>query len=124
MSTKPNFGVVYGKVNDATPKFKQTLPWVAIALVLLHGIGNSLFGQAVFQLKRGYGQSVHEQSEVQSKRSLFSAVTELSRHREAILLGPRCRLDVAWCWGSVEEIDVVSAVLDSVPQCVDNAAFA
>ena len=44
---EPHLLVIKGEVGDAPPQLEQQLTRVAVALVLLHGIGDGLLGQVV-----------------------------------------------------------------------------
>ena len=52
MRAEPHLLVIKGEVGDAPPQLEQQLTGVAVALVLLHGVGHGLLGQVVLQLER------------------------------------------------------------------------
>jgi hypothetical protein len=69
----------------AAAKLKKQLFWRAIPLVLLDCIVNSLFGEPVFQLKGGNGQSVDEHGQVKGQLGFIAAVAELAGDAEDVL---------------------------------------
>ena len=81
----PHFAFIHGEVHHTAAEGKEWLARVAIALVLLHGIGDGLLGEAVLELEAGHGQAVDEQAQVEGAARLVIAVGELARYREAVL---------------------------------------
>ena len=109
-------------MGNAPPQLEQQFTRVAVALVLLHGVGDGLLGQVVLQLEREHRKPVDEGHEVERELCLILAVAELPRDGEAVereaLRGGR----VPGAGRPVEEIDVVLTVLEAGAQHVDRAA--
>ena len=116
--------LVHREVHHAAAELEQLLARVAVALVLLDGVGDRLLGQAVLQLEGGDRQAVDEQAQVERALRLVAAVAELARDAEAVGRVALGGLGVARRRRAVEEVDVVRAVLDPVAQHVDDAALA
>jgi len=76
--------VVHGEVHHAAPELERPLPGVAVAPVLLDGVLDRLFSQAVLQLKGGDGEAVDEQAQVERALRLVAAVAELPRDGETV----------------------------------------
>lgn len=56
---------VHREVRHAAPELEEALARVAVAQVLLDGVGDRLLGQAVLQLEGGHGQAVDEEAHVE-----------------------------------------------------------
>ena len=121
LRAESHLAVVHGEMDHAAAELEQQLARVAVLLVLLDGVLDRLLGQAVFQLERGDGQAVDEQARVEGKLRLVAAVAELAGDAETVLGEPLGRLGVAGRGRAVEQVDMVRAVLDAVPQHVDDA---
>ena len=123
MRAEPHLVVVHREMRQAASQLEELLAWVAVALVLLHGVVHRLLGQAVLQLEGGDRQAVDEQAQVQGKLGLVAAVAQLPGDAEAVLpiedlgsLVPRRRR-------AVEQVDLVRPALDPLAQHVDAAAL-
>ena len=95
MGTHPHLAVIDGEVDHAAPELEQALAGIAVALVLLDGVGDRLLGQAVLELERRDRQAVDEQPEVEGELRLVAAVAELAGDAEAVLGVPLRRGRVA-----------------------------
>ena len=89
-------------MHHAAPELKQLFARVAVAAVLLHRVFDRLLGQAVFQFKRGDGQTIDELAQVQRPARFVRAVTQLARDAETIFCKQRCRRRVARRWRAVK----------------------
>ena len=69
--------VVDGEVHDAAAELEELLSRVAVAPVLLDGVLDRLFGQAVLELEGGDRQAVDEETEVESELGLVARVAQL-----------------------------------------------
>ena len=111
-------------MDDAAAEGEERFARVAVAPVLLDGIGYRLLGEAVLELEGRYRQTIDEKREVQRPHGLVAAVAQLPGDAETILsVEGRC-LFVAGAWRAVKERDFVRAVLDAVAQHVNHAALA
>ena len=121
----PHLAIVHGEVDRTAPEFKQLLPGVPVAAVLLHRILHRLLRQAVLQLEGGNGQSVDEQAQVQRPARLVEAVAHLARDAEPIQGVQRRRLGVALRWRAVKQVEVPGGmVLHPLAQHVHHAPAA
>src|SRR6266542_2787373 len=123
MRAEADFLLVHRKMDHAAAELEQLLARVAVTLVLRHCIRDRLFREAVLQFEGRERQAVDEQRDIESALGLVAAIAKLARDAETvgpILLGG---LDVASGRRAVEEIEMVRAVLDPVPQHVDGAAL-
>ena len=96
---------------------------IAVALVLLHGIFHRLFRQAILQLKRGNGQAVYKEAEVERKLGFVFAVAELASDTEKvgrILLGS---LGITGRRSTVEELNLGREMIESFAQHLNHAAL-
>ncbi len=84
MGAHAHFVVIHGKVHHAAPEFEQLFARIAVALVLLHGIGHGLFGEAVLEFKGDDRQAVDEQAQVQCQLGFIAAVAQLAGDRKAV----------------------------------------
>ena len=114
--------VVDGEVDEAAPELEEFFVLVAVAFVLLNRIGHRLLGEAVLELEGGDGQPVDEEAEVEGELGVAGAVPELAGDAEAVQAIEGRGLVVAGGGGAVEEVEVVGAVVDPVPEHVDGAA--
>ena len=71
-------------MHQAPAKLKEQFARVAVVLVLLHGIVDSLFGEAILQFKGGNWKAVDKEAEVKGELRLLLAVTELAADAEQI----------------------------------------
>ena len=124
MGTELHLVVVHGEVRHAPAEREQRLARVSVALVLLDGVLDGLFGQAVLQLERGDRQAVDEERKVQGALGLGEAVAELPRDRETVLAVALSGEGIAGRRRAVEEIDLVLPVLEAPAEEVDGAALA
>ena len=115
--------IVHGKVDGAAAELEQQLLRVPVALVLLHGIENRLFGELIFEFEGGDGQAVDEHGHVEGERSLIAAVAELAGDAEDVGREPLGHLHVAWRRRAVEKVHMGRAVLDAAAQHVYHAAL-
>ena len=88
--------VVHGEMGHAAAELEQLLARVAVELVLLHGVSNRLFGEAVLELKGGHRQAIDEQAQIQSSLGFIAAVAELTGHAEAVGGEALDRCGVPW----------------------------
>ena len=79
-----HLAVIHGKVHGAAAKLEQSFTRIAIALVLLDGVGDGLFSERVLELEGGDGEPVDKQPQVERASSLVTAVRELPRDGEPI----------------------------------------
>src|SRR5947208_6747553 len=124
MRAEAHLVVVDGKVGDAAAELEKTFPRVAVALVLLNRVLDGLLREAVLELEGCDRQAVDEEAEVEGPLGLVPAVAQLARHAEAVGREALGRRGVAGRGRSVEEVDVVRPMLDTVAQDVDRAALA
>jgi hypothetical protein len=64
MRAEAHLVLVDGEVRDTAAELEQLFARVAVALVLLDGVGDRLFRQVVLQLESGNRQAVDEQPDV------------------------------------------------------------
>ena len=121
MRAEPHLVVVHREVRHAPAEFEELLARVAVALVLLHGVLDRLFGEAVLQLERGDRQAVDEKAQVERELRLVPAVAELAGDTEAVGGVAILSFRVVRRGRSVEEIQVVRPVFDAVAENVDRA---
>ena len=76
--------VVHGEVHHAAAELEELLARVAVALVLLDGVLDRLFGEAVLQLKGGDRQAVDEEAQVEGELRLVAAVAKLAGDAETV----------------------------------------
>ena len=112
------------EVHRTAAELEQPFARIAVAPVLLDGILDRLFGEAVLQLESGDRQAVDEQAQVESAVHLVAAVGELARDREAVLRVPYLGPGVAFRCRAVEQVEVQRPVRHALAQHVDDAAFA
>src|SRR5579864_1201002 len=124
MGAKAHLCIVHGKVSNASPQLKESLPLITVAFVLLLCIRDRLLREAVLEFKRGNRQPVYEQPKIQCQRRFIPAISQLPGYAETVLLRSCFRLDVARRWRAIEQIDLVRAMLDSMPQNINHATFA
>ena len=115
--------IVDGEVGEAAALGEEGLARVAVAAVLLDGVLDGLFGEAVFELEGGGGQAVDEEAEVERELAVVVAVAQLAGDGEAVVAVAELRLLVAGRGRAVEEVDVGVEMFDAVAQDVDGAAF-
>jgi len=60
MRAHMHFMVIYCEVHCAAPELEEQLTWVAVSLILLHGIIYGLLSQAVLKLEGSHWQAVDE----------------------------------------------------------------
>jgi hypothetical protein len=124
LGAHPHLAVVDREVHHAAAELEQPFARVAVAPVLLDGIVDRLFGEAVLQLESGDRQAVDEQAQVERAARRVAAVGELARDREAVLRVPRRGPGVARRGRAVEQVEVQRPVRHALAQHVDDAAFA
>ena len=122
MGAEADLVVVDGEVDEAAPELEEFFVLVPVALVLLNRIGHRLLGEAVLELEGGDGQAVDEEAEIEGELPVVVAVPELARDAEPVQAVEGRGLVVAGRGGAVEEVEVVGAVVDPVPEHVDGAA--
>ena len=111
-------------MSHAAAEFEQLLARIAVPLVLLNGVIDSLLGQAVLQLECKHRQAVDEQHDVQRPLRLVAAVVELPGDGEAVLFESLLRFLVAGRRRAVEEVQMVRTMFDAMAQDVNGAALA
>ena len=84
MRAESHLLVVNRKVRHTSAQPEEVLSLVAIALVLLLGVGHGLLRQAVLQLEGRHGQTVYEQREVKGQAGVGPAVVQLSGYGEPV----------------------------------------
>ena len=114
LGAEARFALVHREVGDAAAELEQLLARVAVLLVLPDRIVHRLLREAVLQFEGEHRQAVDEQPDVQRPLCLRAAVAELSRDGEAVLLEPFPGLLVAQRRLTVEQLQVVRAVLGAV----------
>jgi hypothetical protein len=120
VGAEADLALIKGEMGDAAAELEQAFARVAVAFVLLDGIGDGLLGEAVLQLEGG--QAVDENGEVERAGGLLAAVKKLAGDAETVeRIQVRC-FDVAGARTSVEEVDVVRTVVDAAAEDVDGAA--
>ena len=122
MRAEPHLLVIKGEVGDAPPQLEQHLTRAAVALVLLHGVGDGLLGQVVLQLEREHRKPVDERHEVERELRLILAVAELPGDGEPVECEALRGARVPWAGRPVEQVEVVLAMLEAGAQHVDRAA--
>ena len=115
--------IIHGEVDRTPPKLKQQLPWIAVAHVLLLGVGNGLLGQVVLQLERGRGQAIDENAEVERKLRFIFAIPKLTGHAEDVGAVLLLRLRIAGRGSSIKDLDGRRAVVDSLAKNIHHAAL-
>ena len=123
MGAEPHLVIVHGKMHGAAAELEQQLLRIAIALVLLHGIEHRLLGELVLEFEGGDGQAVDEHGQVESKRGLVAAVSQLTRDAEEIGGESLGRLHVARRRHGVEKVQMGRAGPDAGAQTVHHAAL-
>jgi len=121
---EPHLALVHREVRDTAAQLEQLLPRIAVRLVLPHRIIDRLLGEVVLQLKRENRQAADEECDVQRPPSLVTAVPQLPRHREAVLLKALTSGLVAFRGAGVKQLQVMGAVSDSVTKDMDRPALA
>ena len=124
LGAHPHLALVDREVHHAAAELEQPFARVAVAPVLLDGIVDRLFGEAVLQLESGDRQAVDEQAQVERAARRVAAVGELARDREAVLRVPCRGPGVARRGRAVEQVEVQRPVRHALAQHVDDAAFA
>ena len=114
--------VVHREVRSAAAELEEFLTRGAVTLVLLHGVLDRLFSEAVLQLERGNRQAIDEQAEIKCALSLITAVAELACNREAVLGVAFSGGRVAGRRRAIEEFDVMRPILDPLAEHVDDSA--
>src|SRR5262249_6398753 len=114
MRAEAHFVIVHREVCDAAPKLEKLLARVAVAFVLLYRVFDGLFGKTVLQLECRDGQPIDEKSQIEGELRLVPAVSQLSRDAEAISLKPFLCLFVARRRCSVEELEMMRPVFDTI----------
>ena len=123
MRAEAHLVIVHREVDDAAAELKEPLAWLAVALVLLHGIGHGLLGQAVLQLEGGDGQAVDEEAQVEGQGVPIAAVAQLPGDAETVMRVTLGGDRIAGRRRAVEQVELVRPVLDAVAQHVDHAAL-
>ena len=118
-----DFMVIHGEVHGAPPELEQELSRIAVALVLLLGVGNGLLGQVVLQFEGGDGQTVDEDAQVEGKLRFIFAVAELAGHAEDVGAIQFLRLGIAGSRSTIEEIDRHRAMVDALAKNIHHAAL-
>ena len=90
---------------------------------MLHRIRHGLLGEFVFQLKSGYGQTVNEDTQIESKLSFVFAVAELAGDAEDVGPVQFLGLGVAGGGSPIEEVNLRRPVLDPFAENIDHASF-
>ena len=85
LGTEAHLVVVHRKVRHAAAELEEQLARIAVALVLLDRILDSLLGEAVLELEGRDRQAVDEEAEIEGKLGLVTAVSELAGDAEAVL---------------------------------------
>src|SRR5690242_1729817 len=116
MCAKTHFVFVQREVRDAPAELEKFLARIAVALVLLNGVFDRLLGEAVLQLERRDRQAVDEESQIEGKLRLVAAITQLPRDAEAIGVVAFLCLFIARRRRSVEEVEMMRAMLDPIAQ--------
>ena len=123
MGAELDLVLVDREVRHAAPEPEERLARIAVLPVLPDGVGDGLLGEAVLELEGEDGEPVDEEPDVERALGVVPAVTELARDAELVLTkAPPGRLVVDE-GRAVEEVEVVGAVLDAVPEDVDRAAL-
>ena len=123
MRAEAHLALVHSEVSNAASELEQLLARSAVLLVLLDRVGRRLLGEAVFQLEGENWQAVDEQGDVEGAVRLVAAVAELPNDGETVLSKAFLRLRVSSGRRTVEQIQVVCAVIHAVAQHVDGAAL-
>ena len=118
-----DFVLVDREMRHAAPELEERLAGVAVPLVLPDGVVEGLLGEAVLELECEDGEAVDEEPDVQRALGVAAAVAELTGDAELVL--PEAPLGRLVLGGRrpVEEVEIVGAVLDAVPEDFDRAAF-
>ena len=124
MRAEAHLVIIHREVHDAAAELKEPLAWLPVALVLLHGIGHGLLGQAVLQLEGGDGQAVDEEAQVEGQGVPIAAVAQLPGDAETVLRITLAGDCIAGRGRPVKEVELVRPVLDAVAQHVDHPALA
>jgi hypothetical protein len=111
-------------MDHAPPELEELLPRIAVAAVLLDGILDRLFGEAVLKFKRGEGQAVDEQAQVQRPARLIGAVTQLTSDAETVPRMQCGRLRVARRGRPVKQVEMQRAVVHALAQHGNDSALA
>ena len=110
--------VIDCKVRERTPEGEQQLLRVAVPLVLLHGIIDSLLRDVVLQLEREHGDAIHERHKIHGIAAVARTVMHLPGDHEAVsrkqLRGPR----VTCARLRVVEVHVLAEVIHTAPKDV------
>ncbi len=77
--------IVDGEVGEAAALGEEGFARVAVAAVLLDGVLDGLFGEAVFEFEGGGGQAVDEEAEVERELAVVVAVAQLAGDGEAVV---------------------------------------
>ena len=123
MRAESHLLVVNRKVRHTSAQPEEVLSLVAIALVLLLGVGHGLLRQAVLQLEGRHGQTVYEQREVKGQAGVGPAVVQLAGYGEPVQGVELPSPLVPGCRGTIEQRNVVLAMPDSVAEYIDHASI-
>ena len=75
MRAKPDLGLVDREVGDAAAELEQSLPRVAVALVLQLSVRDGLLREVVLQLEGADRQPVDEEAQVERELGFVAAVS-------------------------------------------------
>ena len=121
MGAETHLGLVHREVGDAAAKREQLLVRIAVLLVLPDRVVHRLLGEVVLELEGDDRQAVDEERDVERPLRFVPAVAKLSGDGEAVPLEAVPRLLVARRRRTVEEVEVVRAMPDTVAQHLDRA---
>src|ERR1035437_3610909 len=108
-------------MDHTAPKQKKRLTRIAVALVLLLGVLCGLLRETVLQLECRDRQSVYEQPQIECPLRLLTAVAKLTGNTEAVGSVTGHGLRVLRGGRTVEQVDLILAVVDAFAQNVNGA---
>ena len=114
--------LVYRKVHQRTFfELKQQFARIAVALVLALGVFHRLARERVLQFRRGNGQTVQKQHQVQ-RLAVCIAVIQLACHRELVVPIQRQRVGVhGVAWRKHRHPQLLAIALEALAQHLEHA---
>ena len=112
------------EVSHAPPELEEPLTGITVLAILPDCVVDGLFREAVLQFEREDRETVDEERNVQRALRLVAAVAQLPGHGETVLAETLAGRVVALRGATVEQLEIVRAVADTVAQHVDGAALA